>query len=161
MGRQYPVHLYDLVDCIPIPALVVKRLYRFGNLAFFKVLDSSVILRLELVYLVIGRPGIRIGHLASVGPCGRVFRIESGGHLERHGTVCHLCLQTVKYMECLFLVIYRVFRLQENMTGIEHVPFLFEHFDNMESVRGLHNLGNHSRLERHGGIRECRPENGL
>ena len=44
------------------------------------------------------------------------------------------------------------------MTGIEHVTLLLQDLDDMETVRSLHDLGHHARLERHGCIREYRPE---
>ena len=51
MRRYYLVNLQNLVYGISVSALVVKRLERLRNLTYFKRLDGSIILRLELVYL--------------------------------------------------------------------------------------------------------------
>ena len=44
------------------------------------------------------------------------------------------------------------------MTGVEHVTLLLNDFDDMESIRGLHDLGYYARFQGHSGIREDRPE---
>ena len=47
------------------------------------------------------------------------------------------------------------------MTGIEHVPFLLDDLDEVEAVRSLDDLRDHTRLESHSGIRKGRPEDRL
>ena len=64
-------------------------------------------------------------------------------------------------MEALLHVFRCVFRLEKDMTRVEHVPLLLKHFDDMESVRSLHNLGYITLLESHGRIRELWPEDRL
>ena len=49
MCRNDLVDLDYLIDGVSISAFVVKRFDRLGNLAFLKVPDCSIVLRLELV----------------------------------------------------------------------------------------------------------------
>ena len=64
-------------------------------------------------------------------------------------------------MEALLHVFRCVFRLEKDMTRVEHVPLLLKHFDDMESVRCLDDLGYITFLESHGRIRELWPEDRL
>ena len=140
MCRENLVEADDLVNCVSSPALVVKGFQRLGNLSLLQVLHRRIILRFELVNLKICRTCVRVSHLPSVCPGGRILGIESRNQFKRHIVFKDLRPEAVKGVKSLVPVINGIFRLEKNMPGIEHIPFLFENLDDVESVRSLDNL---------------------
>ena len=122
-------------------------MHRLGNFTLLQILDSGIILRLELVYFEIRRTGVRVCHLSSVSLGLGILGIETRSHLEGHGTVLDFSLQRIQCLEGLLSVLVSVRRLDENMACIEHIALFLENFNDMESVRSLHNLRNDARFQ--------------
>ena len=81
MRRDDPVHTdnlvvglsdHEILDLVRT-AVIVGRLDGLGYLSLFQILDSLVILGLQLVDLEIRRTGIWIGHLSAVCLGGSVL----------------------------------------------------------------------------------------
>ena len=160
-GREYLVHADYLVNQVSVTSLVVEGGDRLGYLTFFQVLDSQVVLRLQLVYLKIGRTCVGVCHLAAVGTRGRILGEEAGGRLEGDRAVQDRRADAVQAVEGLVLVGLRVAGLDQDVAGVEHIALRLQDLDDMEAVGGLHDLGDIARLESHRRVGEGRPEDGL
>ena len=105
MRRNNLVDADNLVNGIAVAALIVLGLHRLRNLTLLQVLDSRIVLRLQLVNLEIRRTGIRVSHLTAVGLRLRVLRIELRSKLERHSVILNFRLQRIESSECFLPVL--------------------------------------------------------
>ena len=161
MGRDNLINADNLVDGVAVAALVVEGFDRLGDFAFGEVLDGGVILRLELVDLKIGAAGLRVGHLAAVGLGRGILRVETRCERERKSADIDLVPEGIQLMEGCLTVGVGVLRTDEDVAGVEHIALFLKHFDDMESVRGLYDLGDDAGLQGHGSVGERRPEDRL
>ena len=161
MRRNNLLEVDDLVDRVAVAPLIVERLERFGNIALLHVADHGIVGRLQLVLFKIGRAAVRVGQQTAGDSRRTVLRIGSCRIGESERILHDQRADAVQPVESLNAVLRGVGRLDQDMPRVEHIAFACNHLDDMESVRGLHDLRNLSHLEGHGGIGKGGPEDCL